>query len=62
MSDATFDVRVPHPLDDVPEVKLYRPELGRMRMTGAVRASLVLLRAYLALMVLLVAVRVLVGG
>jgi hypothetical protein len=42
-----------HPLDDLPEEKLYRPELGRMRMTGSVRCALLLLQAYLAAMVLL---------
>ncbi len=61
MSDTTLDTRVIHPLDDEPEVKLYRPELGRMRMTRSVRVSLLLLRGYLVLMLLLVAVRV-AGG
>lgn len=61
MSDTTLDPRVIHPLDDEPEVKLYRPELGRMRMTRSVRVSLLLLRGYLVLMLLLVAARV-AGG
>lgn len=61
MSDSTFDLRVIHPLDDAPETKLYRPELGRMRMTRSVRLSLLLLRGYLMLMLVLVAARV-VGG
>jgi hypothetical protein len=55
MSDTTLDFRVIHPLDDEPEAKLYRPELGRMRMTGPVRISLLLLRGYLVLMLLLAA-------
>ncbi len=45
---------VVHPLDDLPEQKLYRPELGRMRMTAPVRVALLILQAYLAAMVLLV--------
>jgi hypothetical protein len=61
MSDTTFDIRVLHPLDDAPEPKLFRPELGRMKMTGTVRASLLLLRLYLVLMLALVAVRVAIG-
>jgi hypothetical protein len=61
MSDTTLDFRVIHPLDDEPEAKLYRPELGRMRMTRPVRISLLLLRGYLVLMMLLLAARV-AGG
>ena len=61
MSDSTFDLRVIHPLDDAPEAKLYRPDLGRMRMTRSVRVSLLLLRGYLVLMLVLVMARV-VGG
>ncbi|MBV8704450.1 MAG: hypothetical protein JO118_12155 [Acetobacteraceae bacterium] len=61
MSDTTMDLRVTHPLDDEPEAKLYRPELGRMRMTRPVRVSLLLLRGYLVLMLLLLAARV-AGG
>jgi hypothetical protein len=64
MSDTTFApdlLRVIHPLDDVPEQKLYREDLGRMRMTRKVRMSLLLLQGYLAAMVLLVAWRVLSG-
>ena len=61
MSDTTLDFRVIHPLDDEPEAKLYRPELGRMRMTRSVRVSLLLLRGYLVLMLLLLAARV-AGG
>jgi hypothetical protein len=48
-----------HPLDDVLEQKLYHADLGTMKMTAAVRFSLVLLRCYLAAMVLLVFWRVL---
>ncbi len=61
MSDTTFDIRVIHPLDDAPEQKLFRPDLGPIRMTPAVRLSLMLLRGYLALMLLLVAARVIAG-
>jgi hypothetical protein len=61
MSDTTLDFRVIHPLDDEPEAKLYHPELGRMRMTRPVRVSLLLLRGYLVLMMLLLAARV-AGG
>ncbi len=61
MSDSTFDLRVIHPLDDAPETKLYHPDLGRMHMTRSVRVSLLLLRAYLLLMLLLVAARVMGG-
>jgi hypothetical protein len=56
MSDIVFAVAlapVVHPLDDVPEQKLYRPELGRMRMTLQVRIALFSLQAYLAGMVIL---------
>jgi hypothetical protein len=64
MSDTTFApeiFRVIHPLDDAPEQKLYRESLGRMRMTSTVRMALLLLRGYLAAMVMLVAWRVLSG-
>ena len=43
-----------HPLDDVPEVKVDTENLGPMRMTLSVRISLLSLRAYLVLMMLLV--------
>jgi hypothetical protein len=62
MSDTIFTpdlLRVVHPLDDVPEEKLYRADLGCMRMTRTVRISLLLLQAYLATMLILVAWRVL---
>jgi hypothetical protein len=64
MSDTTFTpdlLRVIHPLDDVPEQKLYREDLGMMPMTRTVRMSLLLLQFYLAAMVVLVALRVLSG-
>ena len=43
-----------HPLDDVPEVKVDTENLGPMAMTASVRISLLSLRAYLVLMMLLV--------
>jgi hypothetical protein len=64
MSDTTFTpglLRVIHPLDDAPEQKLYREDLGAMAMTVPVRVSLLLLRVYLAGMVMLVIWRVLSG-
>ena len=45
---------VVHPLDDVPETKVDTESLGPMSMTRSVRLSLLSLRAYLVLMVLLV--------
>ena len=45
---------VVHPLDDVPETKVDTEALGPMPMTRSVRLSLMSLRAYLLLMVLLV--------
>ena len=45
---------VVHPLDDVPEVKVDTENLGPMRMTLSVRLSLLSLRAYLVLMMVLV--------
>ncbi|MDA8232252.1 MAG: hypothetical protein M0006_13015 [Magnetospirillum sp.] len=57
--DKAPDLRVVHPLDDVPEEKLYHGGLGRIAMTPAVRISLLALRGYLILMVLLVAYRTL---
>jgi len=43
-----------HPLDDLPEEKVDTESLGPMAMTTSVRISLVSLRAYLILMMLLV--------
>ena len=48
-----------HPLDDVQEQKLETRQLGPMHMTPAVRLSLLALRGYLALMMLLVLYHVL---
>jgi len=45
---------VVHPLDDVPETKVDTEALGPMPMTRTVRLSLLSLRAYLILMVLMV--------
>jgi hypothetical protein len=45
---------VVHPLDDVLETKVDTEALGPMAMTRSVRFSLLSLRAYLILMVLLV--------
>jgi hypothetical protein len=43
-----------HPLDDLPEQKVDTEGLGPMPMTMSVRISLLSLRAYLVLMMLLV--------
>jgi hypothetical protein len=43
-----------HPLDDIPEQKVDTENLGPMRMTASVRISLMSLRAYLLLMMILV--------
>jgi len=43
-----------HPLDDVIEEKVNAASLGRMPMTTSVRLSLMALRGYLAIMMLLV--------
>jgi len=45
---------VVHPLDDRPEQKVNIEDLGPMPMTTSVRISLLSLRAYLVLMILLV--------
>jgi hypothetical protein len=50
---------VVHPLDDIAEQKLETRHLGPMPMTIAVRVSLLTLRAYLVLMMLLVLYHVL---
>lgn len=48
-----------HPLDDTPEAKLVvTPEMGRIKLTRSVKASLFALRAYLIIMLVLVAYRV----
>jgi hypothetical protein len=52
-----------HPLDDIHEEKVDTEALGRMPMTASVRWSLVSLRGYLILMLVLVGYRVLqLGG
>ena len=45
---------VVHPLDDQPEQKVDTSALGPMKMTPSVKLSLLSLRAYLILMLLLV--------
>lgn len=50
---------VVHPLDDAPETKLDASSLGRMPMTASVKASLMALRGYLLLMMVLVLYHVL---
>jgi hypothetical protein len=45
---------VVHPLDDVREEKVDTSALGRMAMTASVKLSLMALRGYLVLMILLV--------
>ena len=45
---------VVHPLDDVPEQKVDTSSLGPMPMTLSVKLSLMALRGYLVLMMLLV--------
>jgi hypothetical protein len=50
---------VVHPLDDMPERKVDTESLGPMPMTPSVRISLLSLRAYLMLMMLLVLYHVL---
>jgi len=60
--ESTMDARgylVIHPLDDVQEQKVETKHLGPMRMTPAVRVSLLALRGYLVLMMLLVLYHVL---
>jgi hypothetical protein len=42
-----------HPLDDAPEKKLDVKDLGPMSMRGSVRISLIALRAYLVVMMIL---------
>ncbi len=59
IEDDTSLYEVVHPLDDVPEQKRNYQTLGRMKMTPVVRLSLIALRGYLILMILLVFYRVL---
>ena len=60
MTRATNQFVVVHPLDDIPERKVDTDSLGPMPMTRSVRISLLSLRAYLVVMMLLVAYHVLV--
>jgi len=48
-----------HPLDDLPEQKVDTDRLGPMPMTTSVRVSLMSLRAYLVVMMLMVLYHVL---
>jgi hypothetical protein len=50
---ADSELYVIHPLFDLPEEKCSPLGLGRMRMSPTVRISLIVLRAYLLLMVVL---------
>ncbi|HYW44639.1 MAG TPA: hypothetical protein VE959_17390 [Bryobacteraceae bacterium] len=59
LGELTNHFVVIHPLDDVPEEKVDTENLGPMKMTASVRISLVSLRAYLVLMMLMVFYRVL---
>lgn len=61
VTDVKKNFTVIHPLDDEPEVKLYRADLGRMHMTWRVRLSLYLLQGYLACMIGLLGWRVVAG-
>jgi hypothetical protein len=61
MSDVTAPPRpwVIHPLDDLPEPKLYSPALGRMTLTRKAKLALLLLQAHIGLMLLLLGWRAL---
>ena len=54
LNEITNHFVVVHPLDDVPEAKVDTDHLGPMSMTLSVRISLLSLRVYLVLMMLLV--------
>ena len=56
---ATNQFVVIHPLDDLPEQKVDIESLGPMPMTTSVRLSLMTLRAYLVVMMLMVLYHVL---
>jgi hypothetical protein len=58
-NDLAHRFLVVHPLDDVREEKIDTENLGPMAMTTTVRISLLSLRAYLVLMMLLVLYHVL---
>ena len=51
--ETTNHFLVIHPLDDIPEQKIDTESLGPMAMTRSVRFSLLSLRAYLVVMMLL---------
>ena len=53
-NEAANHFLVVHPLDDIPERKVDTEGLGPMPMTRSVKLSLLSLRAYLILMMLLV--------
>ncbi|HMD70684.1 MAG TPA: hypothetical protein VKF41_05040 [Bryobacteraceae bacterium] len=53
-NEAANHFLVVHPLDDIPERKVDTESLGPMPMTRSVKLSLLSLRAYLILMMLLV--------
>ena len=59
-NELTNHFLVVHPLDDIPEQKVVTESLGPMPMTASVRISLLSLRAYLVVMMLLVLYHVLV--
>jgi hypothetical protein len=50
-------IYVVHPLDDVPEEKRNPDDLGPLQMTAGVRLSLLALRFYLVVMIVLVGVK-----
>jgi len=54
INEITNRFLVVHPLDDVPEEKVDTDNLGPMAMTLSVRISLLSLRGYLVLMMILV--------
>ncbi len=59
MSSKKAEYLVVHPIHDVPEQKRTGEGLGRIRMSASVRWSLIVLRGYLILMLLLTLYRTL---
>jgi hypothetical protein len=59
VTDPMKGFRIIHPLDDVAEEKCSTVELGKIKMTKMVRASLGILRGYLILMTLMLGYHVL---
>jgi len=57
-TDGKPEYLVIHPLDDLPEVKRAAPGMGRMKLTVTAKVSLIALRAYLIVMLVLVTYRV----